>query len=75
MRRNKTKAKRTYYVLYHGSKGLRNAVVQVEGGIRSVRVLQGLVNQLSEMNDGENVTILNWKYLTEDDEIVKEDEK
>lgn len=71
MKKNKIRVKRAYYVLYQSSKGIDNTVIHVEGGIRSVGILQGLIKKLSEMNGGEEITLLNWKHLPEDDEIMR----
>lgn len=65
------KIKMTYYVLYCSEKGLGNVIITVNGGITNVGHLQAIAKHIAESNNLSDVNILNWRHLTDHDEIVK----
>lgn len=68
------KVKSTYYVVYLAPSGISNTVVEVEGGITSVMNLQVIAKKISDMNDGKEITILNWRRLSAHDEIINDED-
>ena len=67
------KVKHAYYVSYVVEGQIDSRVVTIDNGIRSFEDVQAITAHISKQNEDKPVTVLSWKRLPGNDQIIKED--